>query len=187
MLDALSKHWWAFALRGVVAILFGLFALMIPGLSLVYLVAMFAIYALLDGVFNIISAFRTGGFQWTHLLAGALSVAAGLLAFMWPGITAVALLYVIAFWAMFTGALAIAGGVWLRKVMEHEWVLILMGVVSILFGGMILMNPAVGALAVSAYIAVYALFSGVSLITLSLRLRSYYHHHTPGTPMPRPI
>ncbi len=185
LLDYMSRHWWAFALRGVVAILFGLCALMVPGISLVFLVALFAAYALLDGVFNFSTAFH-GGIQWGHLCAGILGIGAGVVAFAWPGMTTVALLYVIGFWAIFTGATAIVAGIKLRKILRHEWIMILMGVVAVLFGGLILTNPAAGALAVSAYIAVYALFSGVSLLILGLKLRSH-RHDTPATPLPRPI
>ena len=186
MLEHLYKHWWAFALRGVVAILFGLCALMIPGISLVYMVALFAVYALSDGVFNLFTSFGGRGIQWGHLLGGILGIAAGIAAFVYPGMTTIILLYIIALWAIFTGAMAIVAGIKLRNILHHEWIMILMGVVAVLFGGLILMNPEAGALAVSAYIAVYALFSGVSLLILGLKLRSH-RHDLPTPPLPRPI
>src|ERR1700693_3932175 len=152
MLQILARRWWALALRGGIAVLFGLLTFFIPGVTLISLVLLFGFYAILDGVFDIVSAIKAPGHHWPLLVEGIVGILAGILTFLWPGITAMVLLYLIAFWAIFTGVLEIVAGIRLRAVIANESLLILMGVVSILFGLFILIFPGAGALAIIFWI-----------------------------------
>ena len=175
MLHSLARNWWALALRGLVAVLFGLLTFLLPGITLVTLVLLFGAYALADGVFNLIAFFRVASHHWAFLIEGVIGIIAGILTFVWSGITAIVLLYLIAFWAIFTGVFEIIAGVRLRKAITNEWLLILMGVLSLLFGVLILFAPVVGALAIVLWIGAYALVFGVILLVLAFRLRSHRH------------
>src|SRR5262249_13640217 len=104
MLHTLVRNWWASALRGLAAVLFGLLTFLVPGITLVTLVLLFGAYAFGDGVLNVIAFFRVAAHHWALLLEGVIGIIAGILTFAWPAITGVVLLYLIAFWAIFTGA-----------------------------------------------------------------------------------
>jgi uncharacterized membrane protein HdeD (DUF308 family) len=171
MLHTLAKNWWALALRGVVAVLFGVLTFILPGISLLTLVLLFGAYALLDGMFNVAAFFRLAAHHWALLIEGVVGILAGIVTFAWPAMTAIVLLYVIAFWAIFTGVLEIVAGIRLRKVLAHEWLLLLIGVLSLLFGLFILFAPGAGALAIVLWIGAYALVFGVFLLALAFRLR----------------
>jgi uncharacterized membrane protein HdeD (DUF308 family) len=171
MLHSLASSWWALALRGLAAVLFGLLTFFIPGITLVTLVLLFGAYALVDGIFNLVAFFRVASHHWALLVEGAIGVIAGVVTFAWPAITALALLWVIAFWAIFTGIFEIIAGIRLRKVIGNEWLLILMGIVSLIFGSFIIFAPATGALAIVLWIGAYALVFGVFLLALAFRLR----------------
>jgi len=173
MLHMLARNWWALALRGLVAVLFGLLTIIIPGVTLVTLVLLFGAYAVVDGIFNVMASFRSASHHWALLIEGAIGILAGILTFAWPAITAIALLYLIAFWAIFTGIFEIIAGVRLRKTITNEWALLLMGALSMLFGILILFAPAAGALAIVLWIGVYALAFGVFLLVLAFRLRGH--------------
>jgi len=123
----LARNWWALALRGLAAVLFGLLTFVVPGVTLVTLVLLFGIYALMDGFFNVIAFFRVPAHHWALLLEGVIGIIAGILTFVWPAITAIVLLYVIAFWAIFTGVFEIIAGIRLRKVITNEWLLLGLG------------------------------------------------------------
>jgi uncharacterized membrane protein HdeD (DUF308 family) len=172
MLHLLARHWWALALRGVVAVLFGLLTFFLPGITLISLVLLFGFYALLDGIFDIVSAIKAPGHHWPLILEGIVGIIAGILTFLWPGITAMVLLYLIGFWAIFTGVLEIVAGVRLREVIANELMLIFMGVISILFGLFIIIFPGAGALAIVFWIGAYAVVFGIMLIAFAFRLRS---------------
>lgn len=178
-------HWWAFVVRGAVAILFGILAFARPGMALFTLVMLFGAYALIDGVFSLVSALRPeeGRRQarWVVILEGIVGVLAGLITFFSPGLTALTLLYVIAFWSLVTGVLEIVAAVRLRREISGEWLLGLSGLLSVLFGLALLVFPGAGALAVVLWIGAYAVAFGVMLIALGFRLRKWTHtHHTPG-------
>jgi uncharacterized membrane protein HdeD (DUF308 family) len=171
MLHTLVANWWALALRGLAAVLFGLLTLFLPGITLVTLVLLFGAYALVDGIFNVIAFFRVASHQWALLIEGVVGIIAGVLTFAWPAITAIVLLYVIAFWAILTGIFEIIAGIRLRKVITNEWLLLVMGVLSFLFGLLILFAPGAGALAIVLWIGAYALVFGIFLLALAFRLR----------------
>ena len=173
MLHTLARNWWALALRGLVAVLFGLLTFFVPGITLVTLVLLFGVYALMDGLFNVIAFFRVPANHWALLIEGLIGIIAGILTFAWPAITAVALLYVIAFWAIFTGVFEIIAGIRLRKEITNEWLLLVQGALSLLFGILILFAPGVGALAIVLWIGAYACVFGIALLALAFRLRGH--------------
>jgi uncharacterized membrane protein HdeD (DUF308 family) len=175
MLHTLARNWWALALRGLVAVLFGLLTFILPGITLVTLVLLFGAYALVDGFFNVIAFFRVASHHWAFLIEGVIGIIAGILTFVWPAITAVVLLYLIAFWAIFTGVFEIIAGIRLRKAITNEWLVLVMGVLSVLFGVLILFAPVVGALAIVLWIGAYALVFGIVLLALAFRLRAHRH------------
>lgn len=176
MSATLARNWWTVALRGLVAVLFGIAAFVWPGLTLLALVWLFGIYALVDGVFTLVSAVtnRSENDRWWLLLVeGIVGIAAGIIAIAWPGITAFALLYLIAAWAIVTGVLEIIAAIRLRQEIEGEWVLALSGLLSLVFGILLVIWPGAGVLAMIWLIAAYAIVFGVFLIILGFRLRSW--------------
>ncbi len=174
MVEELARHWWVIALRGVVAILFGILAIVWPGITLAVLILLFGAYALVDGILGIVAAFRGDSSHRVLLLVeGIVGVLAGLVAFFWPGLTALVLLYIIAFWAIVTGVLEIVQAVRLRQVISNEIALIIGGILSVLFGIVLLVAPGTGALAVVLIIGVYAIIFGLALLGLAWRLREH--------------
>ena len=171
--DSLSRNWWAVSLRGLAGILFGIITFIAPGISLAALVLLFGAYAFADGVLAVVTAIRRrGNDRWGMLLLeGLVGVAAGVLTLLWPGITALALLYVIAAWALVTGAFEIAAAIRLRKVITGEWILALSGILSIALGLLLIVAPGPGALAVVIWIGAYAFVFGALLFALGLRLK----------------
>lgn len=178
MLHALAENWWLLLLRGIAALAFGILAFFWPGVTLLTLVFLWGAYALVDGAFSLWAAIsgRTAmTSRWWLAIVGVAGIIAGLLAFAWPGITAVILLFFIAIWAIVIGAMEIWGAIQLRKEIEGEWWLILSGVLSIVFGIILIGQPGVGALAVVWLIALYAILFGCTLIGLAFRLRHHLH------------
>ncbi|HEX6748047.1 MAG TPA: HdeD family acid-resistance protein [Longimicrobium sp.] len=183
--DTLSRNWWAVALRGACGILFGILTFLAPGISLAALVLLYGAWALADGVLAIASAVRrrTEERWWVLVLKGSLGIAAGVVTLFWPGVTAMALLYVIAAWALASGVLEVAAAIRLRKVITGEWLLALSGVLSIVVGVLLMLFPGTGALAVVLWIGAYALVSGALLVALALRLRARRKSGTPYAPL----
>jgi uncharacterized membrane protein HdeD (DUF308 family) len=179
MTSNLAHNWWVFALRGVAAIIFGVLAFVWPDVTVTALVLLFGAYAFWDGVFAIVSAFRrrtrTDQWWWT-LLEGIVGVGIGLATFFWPGVTAVVLLAFIAAWAIITGIFEIMAAIRLRKEINDEWLLFLSGVLSVLFGLLLVFQPGAGALALIWVIGAYAIAFGVLLIVFAFRLRNWGHH-----------
>jgi uncharacterized membrane protein HdeD (DUF308 family) len=167
-------RWWAIMMRGIAAVLFGVVAVARPGISLALLVVLFAVYALVDGVFAIVAALRHDGGKpwWALVLEGLVGIGAALIAFSLPGLTALALLYLIAVWAMATGIAELFAAVWLRRVFDGEWLLVLSGILSVVFGVLLATRPVAGLLTVVWLIGAYAIAFGVLLIGLSVRVRS---------------
>ncbi len=171
----LAHNWWAVAIRGLVAVLFGILALVVPHLTLAVLILLFGAYALADGIFGIVAAVRAAerSARWgTLLIEGLWGVAIAAVAFIWPGETALVLLYLIAFWAIFTGVFEILAAVRLRREIVNEWLLGLAGLASVVFGVLLVVFPGAGALTVIWLIGAYALVFGVLLLGLAFRLRN---------------
>ena len=180
MLRHLHKQWGWIALRGVVAVLFGVIALAMPGITLAALVIAWGAYSVADGIVALVAAWQArhdGPQFWSFLGIGLLGIAAGVATFVWPGITQLVLLMVIAGWAVGTGMFEIVAAIRLRKEIQGEWALGLSGALSVLFGLMMFVSPGAGALAVLGLIAAYAIAFGVLLVVLGFRLRSYGTRH----------
>lgn len=190
--NALAARWWVLLVRGIAAILFGILAMVAPGFGLLTLLILWGTYALVDGVFNLILAARgaRAGRRWGWLLfEGIVSIAAGVLTFVWPGITALVLLTVIAVWAVMTGVAEIAAAIRLRRQISGEWWLVTSGILSIVFGVLMFVFPGAGTLALVWMIGAYAIVFGALLIGLSLRLHRWGRSHerpipTGGMPTP---
>lgn len=177
-METLSLNWWAVVLRGLWAVLFGIVLLVWPGISLVVLVLIFGAFAIVDGIFSLISAFRRSRAdeRWGPLVfVGITGILAGLAAWFWPGITAIALTFLVGAWAIVTGILSIFAAVDLRNFIRGEFWLGLAGALSILFGILIYLQPVTGAITLVLLIGIYALLLGGSLIGLGFRLRSLEH------------
>jgi uncharacterized membrane protein HdeD (DUF308 family) len=174
-MDTIFDRWWLLALRGAAAIIFGIITIAAPAAGLVVLVMLFGVYALVDGVLDLVLAIRGArqGAPWGALVfAGIGGLVAGAITLLWPGVSAMALLFLIAAWAVVTGVASIVAAVRLRKAIEGEWLLALSGVLSIAFGILVALFPGAGALAVVIWIGAYALVFGVMLVALGFRLRS---------------
>ena len=174
--DFLARSWLAMLFRGVAAILFGVLAVAWPEISLFSLILIFAVYALADGTLSLVAALRAAVRpHWWLMLDGVVSLAAGVVAGLWPAPTTGELALTIGIWAMVGGVLEIAGAVALRRIIRNEWWLALSGVVSILFGTKMMFAPGPGALAQVWLIGAYAAAVGVFWMILSLRLRKLQH------------
>jgi uncharacterized membrane protein HdeD (DUF308 family) len=177
--NILSRYWWMMLLRGVIWVLFGLVAFVQPGISLVTLALMFGAFAFVDGVAAIVTGFA-GRHEheqwWTLLLLGLCGIGIGVLTFLSPGLTALALLFYIAAWAMVTGVLEIITAIRLRKEITGELWLALSGILSLAFGLLVVARPGAGALALLWLIAFYAIAFGVTLIMLSFKVRGFARH-----------
>jgi uncharacterized membrane protein HdeD (DUF308 family) len=178
----LARQWWVIGLRGLAAVLFGILAFAVPGITLAVLVLLFGAYALVDGILGVIAAVRG---ETQHrialLLEGIVSVLAGLAAFALPGVTALVLLYIIAFWAIVTGVLEIIAALRIRQAISNELGLIIGGVLSIVFGIVLIVAPGAGALAVIFLIGAYAIIFGISLLVFAWRLREHHQTATGGS------
>lgn len=160
------------ALRGVLALLFGVLVLVWPRVTVLVLAVVFAIYAVVDGIGMVAGGLgRDGTRRWPYVLAGALGIVAGVIAALWPQVTALVLVLLVGAWAVITGALQVAAAVRLRRERPGWWVLALSGVVSLIAGVIILARPDIGALALATVLGVYALLAGVALLWAAWQLR----------------
>jgi uncharacterized membrane protein HdeD (DUF308 family) len=175
LLQTMSRNWWSIVLRGVCAILFGAMAWVWPGITLSVLVLLWAGYTFVDGILAIAGAFSGSSTTpwWALLVIGLVSLFAAAFAFLFPGLTAVGLLYLIAFWAIVTGALEIVTAIQLRREIEGEFWLGAAGFASILFGVLVIARPGLGALAVMWMIGTYAIAFGLLLVAHGLHVRSF--------------
>lgn len=169
----LFRNWWVVALRGVLAIIFGIAAFAQPGAALGALAIIFGVYALLDGIMAIVHMFtgRTERKWWSLLLEGICGIAAGVLAFAWPGLTLWAFLNIVAAWAIVTGIFEIITAIQLRKEIEGEWLLGLGGVLSILLGFVLVASPGRGLVTLAWVLGTYAFLFGITLIALGFEMR----------------
>ncbi|MGZ3361307.1 MAG: HdeD family acid-resistance protein [Xanthobacteraceae bacterium] len=182
--ETLVQNWWLFTLRGVLGIIFGILALIFPGPTILSLVLLFSAYMLVDGIFGIISAVRAirrKEDRWGLLIfEGLLDIATGAVAFLWPGLTVVAFVWLIAAWAIVSGGLMTAAG--LRLNIEHgRWWLVLGGLLSLAYGVLLIITPLIGAVVFAWWLGAYALVFGVALVIFSLKLRSRQHERVTPT------
>jgi uncharacterized membrane protein HdeD (DUF308 family) len=175
LVQALARYWWLLLLRGIAAIVFGVLAFAWPGITLVTLVLFWGAFALVDGVLALANAFMGGnmGHRWWLALVGLAGIAAGILTFMWPGVTALLLLIFIATWAIVLGIFQIIGAIRLRKEIDNEWTIGLSGAVSVLFGVIMLVAPGAGAVGLIWAIASYAIVFGILMVMAAFKLKKH--------------
>lgn len=179
LLSAVARDWWVLALRGVIAVLFGIMAFVWPALTLAVLILLWGAFALVEGILAVVAGTRE---RWgSMVLLGVLGIAAGLIALFRPGLTAVALLAVVAAWAILRGAFEIVAAIRLRRELTHEWLLILSGAISIAFGVLVMLFPGAGAISIVWLIGIWAVVTGALLLLLAFRLRRLN-----GAGVPRP-
>ena len=170
----LARNWWLLALRGIAGILFGVAAFVWPESTLAALVLVFGAYVFVDGIFAVVAGIgmrRQMDRWWLIVLEGAAGIILGVLTFRSPDTTALVLLTFIAAWSIVTGIFEIATAVQLRKLIANEWLLILSGVVSIIFGALLIALPGAGALSIVWLLGAYALLFGILTLMLAFRLR----------------
>lgn len=181
----LAQNWWLFTLRGVFGIVFGCLALAFPGPTMLSLVLLFSAYMLVDGIAEIISAVRAirQKTRWGFLIfAGLLNIAVGIGAFLWPGLTVIAFVLLVASWAIVTGALMMVAAFRLNT--EHgRWWLVLGGLLSLVYGALLILAPLVGAIVLTWWMGAYALAFGIALVIFSFRLRSRQQQSARPTPV----
>ena len=176
MLERVTAHWWVLLLRGILSIAVGVIAIAVPGVTAIALALLFAAYALISGIASIVAAIRTShaeGTHWVWLLAGGIiSVLFGATALIVPGIALLYLVFLIAAWAVITGVTEIMTAWRLRDAITGEWLWIIAGAFSIIFGIIVALEPAAGIFVVVYIFAFYAMLAGVTFVGLSLRLRA---------------
>jgi uncharacterized membrane protein HdeD (DUF308 family) len=171
-LSTRKRDWWLIAIRGIAAILFGLAAFVWPGLTLEALVVLFAIYVLVDGVVSTVAFLRRPGQSPSLVVGGIVSIIAGVIALIFPGLAALSVVILIAAWAIITGVAEIALTFRLRERLTVELLWMLAGIASIIFGVVLIVFPAAGALALIWFIGAYAFFVGLLLVILGFSLRA---------------
>src|SRR5215469_17401451 len=171
----LADRWWLLALRGLAAIAFGILAFVWPRVTLLTLVFLFGAYAIVNGILEIVQAFSgPKGSRSGHLaLQGIVSLLAGIVAILMPGVTTLALLILIAAWAIVGGIFEIVAAVRLRKVIEHEWLLVLAGILSVLFGIVLIAHPVASAMVLVWWVGGFAVVFGILLLSLAFRVRGW--------------
>jgi uncharacterized membrane protein HdeD (DUF308 family) len=177
LIQMFAKNWWALEVRGVLTIVFGLLALLLPGMKLGALVLVFGMYALAEGAVLLAMGLkrRDARHWWITLLQGIAGIGAGIVTFVWPQISAVILLLVITAWAIVTGVLEITEAMLLRKELRGEWPLVVSGLLSLFFAYMLLSNPVVGALVLISVIGLYAVIFGILQMVLGARFHRMLH------------
>ncbi|MGN9838357.1 HdeD family acid-resistance protein [Nonomuraea sp. H19] len=172
MIDDYVGHWWVLTLRGVAAVIFGIMALLWPAITLLVLAIVFGAYAIVDGALAAVAATRAAKAQRAPLILLAVAgLLFGIMAVVWPGLTVLTITLLVGIWALVTGVSEIIAAVRMRKEIQGEWLHILSGALSVLFGVLVLVWPATGALTVALIIGIYAILAGITLIALSLRVR----------------
>ena len=183
---ALARNWWLIALRGVLGVMFGLLALILPFATILALVLLFSAYMLVDGVFAIYAAVRAARQRenWGFLaFQGAASIVTAVLAFLWPGLTVFAFVLLIAAWSIVTGCLMLAAAV---RTDDGRWWLMLGGAAATAFGILMILAPLAGAVVLTWWLGAFALVFGVALIILAFKLRSRFNDR-PGATAARPV
>ncbi len=172
--ENLRKYWWLFLIRGLLGLALGVLALVYPGATLAVAVLLIGAYLIVDGVVAIIKSFqlRPDKHWWALLLEGILGVIVGVAIFIWPGISLVTMAYLVGWWAIVTGVLAVGTAVRLRTQIQGEWLYILFGIVSVIFGFFVLMAPATGLVYIVLMISIYGFVIGFTMIALAFRAKS---------------
>jgi uncharacterized membrane protein HdeD (DUF308 family) len=185
MIERVTSHWWLFLIRGLLALALGLAMPWFPLVSLLAIAILFGAYAFVDGIVAIVAAVRMhhiDGAWWWLVLEGILGIVVGVITFFYPGITIVGLAYLLGAWAIITGVLGIGSAIRLRQSIPSEVLWIVLGVISILFGGLVFAAPIYGVFALVWMISIYAIFAGLLFLGFAFRLRS----HAPGQSSARP-
>ena len=175
MAQVLIGNWWLLALRGIFAIIFAVIAFLWPGITATVLVLMFGAYALVDGIFALVAALRAArhhGPSGALILEGVLDLIIAAIVFFWPVEALVAIIYFIAIWAIITGIALIAAGIAMIRV-NGEWLLVLSGIISILLGIILFVQPSAGVIALSWWLSIYALLFGIAMIAAAFRMRHW--------------
>lgn len=175
MIAILQQNWWTLALRGVIAILFGICAFIWPLATALAFVILLAAFAFIEGVFAFIGAVSwglTGNQRLLLVVLGLLGLGVGVTAVMYPGLTAVVIVALIAWWAIFSGAIQLIVAIEMRKIIENDWLLVVGALLSILFGVLLLWRPLAGILTLSWLFGIYALLYGIMMLSLGFRLKS---------------
>lgn len=174
MLGLVARDWWVFAIRGIAALAFGVLAIIWPETTLKVLVFLFGAYVLVDGVALLVALVRGDGVArrhtWAVAIIGVLGIVVGVVTFVWPGLTALTLLYLVAFWAIATGAFQVVAAIELRRELEGEFWLALGGVASIVFGALLVAFPGSGLITLVWLVGIWAVVFGFSSIALAYRL-----------------
>lgn len=176
MLDMLTRNWWLYALRGLAAIIFGAVALIFPHQMKYALVYLFAAFALVDGIVALFAGIAINPYfdrWWAVLLEGVAGILFAFLAFFWPNITAHALLYLVAAWSIVTGIFEILTAIEFRRVLTGEWIMVIGGLASILFGVLLFVFPKAGLVSLVWLVGIYAIVFGIALLIDAFRMRSF--------------
>jgi len=176
MLELSARSWWVYVVRGVLALIFGMYAWFMPGIAMKFLLTIFGIFVLMEGIFAIIGSIAGRKYSdvwWLILFEGIAGLILGLLILTRPGFVATVIVMFIAFWAIWGGVFRIIAAIRLRKELDSEWLLVFGGAVSILFGLMLLKHTGAGILAISWLIAFFASMLGVFLITFGIKARKF--------------
>ena len=176
MLERMTRNWWAFGLQGLATIAFGVLTLIWPGIGLGVMIALFGAFALVTGVMHIVASFDAARqrLHWGSLLAvGILDIAAGLVTWFWPGLTALALLYMVVAWALVTGVLYVVASLEFHAEVAHSWLLTLSGLLSLALAGVLAFDPRGGILSLVLVVGIYAIASGISELVFALRLHQF--------------
>jgi uncharacterized membrane protein HdeD (DUF308 family) len=175
MLAMVAREWWVFAIRGIAAIVFGIGAFIWPGTTLTVLVLLFGAYALVDGVALLVALARGDAEArsngWAVGMMGVLGIVAGIVTFFLPGLTALTLLYIVAFWAIASGVFQVIGAIALRKELEGEFWMAIGGLASIVFGALLVASPGEGLITLVWLVGIWAIVFGVSSLGLASKLR----------------
>jgi uncharacterized membrane protein HdeD (DUF308 family) len=169
------RYWWLFLIRGLFGLALGILAVIFPGATLAVAVILIGAYLIVDGIVTIAKAIqimRSDAHWWVLLLEGILSVVVGVAIFVWPGLSILSFAFLVGYWAIFTGALAIVTAFRLRAHISGEWLYLLFGIVSVIFGFVVLLSPATGLVYIVLMISIYGFVIGFTMIALAFRARS---------------
>jgi uncharacterized membrane protein HdeD (DUF308 family) len=184
MLGLVARDWWVFAIRGVAAIVFGILAFVWPETTLRVLVILFGAYVLVDGIALLVALARgetlARRHAWAVGIMGVLGIVAGVVTFLWPDLTALSLLYVVAFWSIAMGTFQVIAAIALRRELDGELWMALGGIVSVVFGVLLIANPGEGLISLVWLVGIWAVVFGVSSLSLAYRL------HEIATALPAP-